>query len=350
VLIVDGIVYSLQTHGGISVYFNELLKRLRQNNIDHRAMLFQGASTLAREQLGPRELASTRWAERYRRCRTLESASVFHSSYYRLPSRKIPTVTTVHDFTYERFVKGPRQWLHSWQKFAAIRGSQAIICVSESTQRDLFHFLPDIHPDRVRVIHNGVSEAFFPLEATAKPLEPWPYVLFVGARSGYKNFPAVVEALRQRPDLGLVCVGGGPLSPEEVLFLKRALGARFVHRVGVSDQELNALYNGAHTLMYPSAYEGFGIPVLEAMRAGCPVIAVSSSSIPEVAGNAALLVAKADPGLLGNALAQLEQHGQRECLRQAGFKRCGHFSWQRTYEETLAVYDSVGITPQSRGE
>jgi mannosyltransferase len=342
-LIVDGIIYSLQRHGGITVYFNELLQRMKtEADGDCRVVVYEGSAVNAKLMPCGYETRPARLAERYRRCSVPTQASLFHSSYYRLPERSVPVVTTVHDFIYERFASGPRKWLHSWQKFAAIRASQAVICISESSRRDLLQFLPDIRPERLHVVHNGVGSAFHPLSPDVIPKgAARPFVLFVGARSGYKNFMPLVQAMTVLRDLDLVCIGGGVLTPQESELVQRQLAGRFAHYMGVSDAQLNQFYNDAFCLAYPSAYEGFGIPVLEAMRAGCPVIAMNSSSIPEVAGNAAQLLPEASPEALRAAIDRLHQTGQRQHFRKLGFQRASAFSWDRTFAETCRVYEAV---------
>lgn len=344
-LTIDAIVYSLQRHGGITVYFNELLQRVAAHGVPCRTVVYDGASEHAAALPGHVENRNRRFGERYRHCPVSADASLFHSSYYRLPSRSIPTVTTVHDFTYERFLKGPRRWLHSWQKFDAIRKSQAIICISENTRTDLLHYLPDIKPERVHVVYNGVGDAFYPLTNKTDATKERPYALFVGARGGYKNFTLVVKALARFPDLGLVCVGGGPLSTDETALINQYLQGRFQIQSGISEQALNELYNQAYCLVYPSAYEGFGIPVLEAMRAGCPVVAFNGSSIPEVAGDAALLLDRLTADSLAEALVKMESTDRRSTLRKKGLERVHSFSWQRTFEQTLQVYELVNGKP-----
>lgn len=340
---IDGIIYSLQRHGGITVYFNELLQRMKSGAAgDCRIVVHEGSAVNAEFLPTGYETRPMRLAERYRRCPVSAQADLFHSSYYRLPDRRLPVVTTVHDFIYERFASGPRKWLHSWQKFAAIRASQAVICISESTRRDLLQFLPDIRPERLHVVHNGVSSAFHPLVPGAVSMGTVrPYVLFVGARNGYKNFIPLVQAMVVLRDLDLVCIGGGALTSQESELVQRQLGGRFVHHMGVSDAQLNQFYNNAFCLAYPSAYEGFGIPVLEAMRAGCPVVAMNSSSIPEVAGDAAQLLPDASPEALREAINRLNQSGYREHYRQLGLQRAALFSWDRTFAETCKVYAAV---------
>lgn len=272
-----------------------------------------------------------------------------HSSYYRIGTGEhIENITTVHDFTYEKFIRGPKRWLHSWQKFRAIRSSDAIICISENTKRDLLHYLPDVDPAKITVIYNGVSNLFFPI-ADLKPAEK-PYVLFVGVRGGYKNFKAAAEAVALFPDLELCAVGGGRFSDEETAWLKRLLPGRYRHAGMVSTEALNLLYNQAASLLYPSSYEGFGIPVVEAMRAGCPVIAVNASSIPEVAGEAGLLLESADPHLLRAALEQVLDGHQRAQLIMKGLDQSKQFSWDTTFEQTLAVYEKVLGRPLPRYE
>lgn len=340
-ILIDGIIYSLQRHGGITVYFNEVLRRAASHGLACRTLLYEGAADHAALLPGSLELRTPRMGERYRHCPVPSGASLFHSSYYRLPHRPMPTITTVHDFTYEHFIKGPRRWIHSWQKFEAIRKSQAIICISENTKADLLHFLPEISPERIHVIYNGVGEAYHPLELKSDDLKDRPFVLYVGARKGYKNFTLLVQALAATPELGLVCVGGGPLSADETELVDKHLQGRYRLHSGLSEQVLNELYNRAFCLVYPSAYEGFGIPVLEAMRAGCPVVAFKGSSIPEVAGDSALLLDKLGPDELIHALSELESHDRRAALRQKGLIRAQSFSWQRTFEQTLRVYESL---------
>lgn len=341
-IIIDGIIYSLQRHGGISVYFNEIIRRISQERLPHKLALFEGASFNINGSSCCIEERSSRLCERYRDMQVHSGASLFHSSYYRLPDRALPVVTTVHDFTYERYVKGARRWIHSAQKMRAIKNSQAIICISENTRRDLLMYCPKIDISRVHVIYNGVGEHFFPLpKGAAKSPAARPFVLFVGARSGYKNFHSLVLALSDLPDFDLYCVGGGALSAEELELVKRLLPDRCRHLGVVSDIELNALYNNAFCLVYPSLYEGFGIPVLEAMRAGCPVIAARSSSIPEVAGKAALLVDSPTRDELYHAILSLQESQIRDRLVADAFIQAGKFSWQKTFEETVNVYESV---------
>jgi mannosyltransferase len=342
-LAIDGIIFSLQETGGISVYTRELFNRGILAGLNIELLLFdeQAISRLG-DCHQAIQLSKWRFAERYRHCITPANTELFHSCYYRLPqSKKIPLITTVHDFTYERFKSGPKRWVHSSQKYKAIKDAAAVICVSENTRKDLFEIMPDMAEEKVRVIHNGVGDSFFALQAQSYSSCQSPYVLFVGYRIGYKNFAAVVNALMLLSDVKLVCVGGGVFTESELLILERSIPGRYRHEGLVTNERLNYLYNNAACLLYPSSNEGFGMPVLEAMSAGCPVVALNLSSIPEVAGDAAVLLEAADPDLLAKAIEQVADNDFRQKIREKGFLQAHSFSWDHTFNQTIKVYEEV---------
>jgi mannosyltransferase len=340
-LIIDGVVFSLQRQGGIGVYFQQLLSFLSRQ---------QEATTILIEDPLLQNLEAidshvkllrndARILERYRYCRVPSNGSVFHSSYYRLPSqRNLPTVVTVHDFIYERFRRGPRQWVHSLQKNSSIRAAQAVICVSESTKQDLLEYVGEIPGQEVYVIHNGVSDIYKSLR-----LEPplTPFVLFVGLRSEYKNFRLALEAMEFLPDLELHCVGGGGIQPDELKGISESIAKRVRHLGFVTDEELNALYNRAVCLVYPSSYEGFGIPVLEAMRAGCPVVCTDCKAVVEVGGEALTIAQENDPKMLSEAITKTTSSNRCSIINK-GLVVAQKYSWEVTHRQTLAVYRSLG--------
>lgn len=342
-IVFDGIIFSLQQWGGISAYFNELINNISFSNITYQVRLFGSAMPWPSEAGLDRinyHIGNKRYCERYRRCQVPERTKLFHSSYYRLPDKNVPVVTTVHDFIYEKFLSGPRRLAHSCQKYKAICSSNAIICISENTRKDLFEHLPQITPELVNVIHLGVSESFMPLNNNSNSYHR-PFALFVGARNTYKNFNLAVESVSRIRKLDFVCVGGGDLKHHELVMLNKMLPNRWRHEKFVSENKLNHLYNSAICLLYPSSYEGFGIPVLEAMRAGCPVIAFHGSSIPEVAGEAALLFDTLDPLALVEMIHRSLDVSERDRLRRLGFMQASLFSWKRTFENTIRVYEKV---------
>jgi mannosyltransferase len=192
----------------------------------------------------------------------------------------------------------------------------------------------------VYVIHLGVNESFTPLSNNVGDLFR-PFALFVGARNGYKNFKLAVQAVARISGLDFVCVGGGDLRDQELRLLNKMLPNLWRHERFVTDDKLNYLYNKAVCLVYPSSYEGFGIPVLEAMRAGCPVVAFRGSSIPEVVGDAALLFDILDPLALAAMIHKTLDTSERDRLRKLGFIRASEFSWKKTIERTVRVYEQL---------
>lgn len=340
-LTIDGIIFSLQNHGGISVYFHQLLEYLFIRK-EKTTFLVEDPFLQDAKNIGASLNIICRPArlfERYRLCRVPDNASVFHSSYYRLPSRRdVPTVVTVHDFIYERYQRGPRQWVHTAQKNAAIRAAQAVICISESTKQDLLEFVGETPGQKIYVIHNGVSDIFTNLGL--KPLVT-PFVLFVGQRGGYKNFSIALAAMEFLPELELHCVGGGPIRPEELKGVPDSVAKRIRHMGFVSDEELNVLYNRAVCLLYPSSYEGFGIPVVEAMRAGCPVVSMDCKAVLEVGRDALTVVSELDPRAMADAILKTAS-SERASLIQKGLAVAQGYSWDATHERTVEVYRSLG--------
>ncbi len=316
----DGIIYSLQSGGGISVLFNELISRMP---------------------VGSYELnlnAGSKYLARYRSVQASAGFDIFHSTYYRLPTKKkCEIVTTVHDYTYERYSTGLKKSVHSWQKNKAIRAADKIICVSESTRRDLLEFTGHQNEQDVVVVHNGVSSEYFPIQDRVLLDQ----ILFVGARGGYKNFLNTVHAIAATTDMTLLCVGGGPFTDAELNVLNKSLPDRFSHAGYITNKQLNLEYNRSLCLVYPSLYEGFGIPVLEAMRAGCPVVAVNTSSIPEVAGSAAILLERGAVEEIRTAIEYLYATENRNYYISRGFVQSEKFSWDKTYSETVALYEQL---------
>lgn len=315
----DGVIYRLQQTGGISVLFDEILKRLPRESY-----------TLNIPAL------SYPWSRYSKACFDSPSA-IFHSTYYRLPrGGAAGVVTTVHDFTYEKFSRGVKKHLHTWQKLKAIAGADIIICVSESTRSDLYEFANISDSQKVVVVPNGVSHTYQYLDCLVDE-----QVLFVGARGSYKNFSNSVLALSKFSDVKLVCVGGGGFTRSEREFLEVNIPGRYRHAGKLTNHELNEQYNKSICLVYPSLYEGFGIPVLEAMRAGCPVIAVSSSSIPEVAGDAAWLLESGSVEEIVEGIEFFRSSDNRDSFIKLGFCQASKFSWDATYFRTLEIYEEL---------
>ncbi len=346
---IDGIIFSLQKHGGITTYFRELFRRFKPEHgvcltLEQPAQqTFSNADALAVQRLE----RPGRLLERMRRARPASDQrfDVYHSTYYRRPiDASQPSIVTVHDFVYQRFVRGQKKWRHQWQMVGAIRQAQHIICISEATRQDLLEFVPIRASQQISVIHHGAPECFHPLqdEELAPTKGNCPFILFVGQRAGYKNFSLALSALSLLPDFELHCVGGGPLSEEELASVPSTTRDRVRHLGFVDDARLNLLYNQAECLLYPSLYEGFGIPVLEAMRAGCPVVCIDCKAVIEI-GGAALCVSEdaRDPTSLAKAVMATTDPQIRAKLQGLGLERCQQFSWDRCFDQTLAAYRSL---------
>jgi glycosyltransferase involved in cell wall biosynthesis len=238
---------------------------------------------------------------------------------------------------YGRFVT--KRWIEG--KRTLCERADAILAISEHTKQDVVAFY-GIDPARITVTHlannlAGGSDAPRPAGVPAR------YVLFVGTRNTYKNFTLFVEAVAPLvaadPELGVLCIGGGALSPGELELLARhALDGRVLQR-SVRDDELAACYAHAAAFVFPSRYEGFGIPILEAFACGCPTLLANASCFPEIAADAALYFEPTDADSLRDQLRRLlADDALRAELRAKGLARAAAFTWDATAQRTLDAY------------
>jgi mannosyltransferase len=348
----DNIVFSLQKAGGISTYWSELIIRLLRDEVDvsfdefNHQNIVRNTFTIKNDSLNfrnSRQLIFERFKTVPLKGKNLPF--VFHSSYHRLTNNaNASQVTTVHDFVHEKFYTGIRKGLHLMQKKKVLKAADRIITVSENTKRDLLQFHPLIPEDRIRVIYNGVSTDFYPMAEEEMQYLPetgkMPYLLYIGSREHYKNFKFTIQLLKETPGLSLYIVGS-TLTKDEVRQLVQNIPGRWEHFNHISNFRLNQLYNMAYALIYPSNYEGFGIPLLEAMKAGTPFLALRNSSIPEVAGDAGILLPALDVGLFKIAVENIDLN--RAVLRQKGFVQADKFSWEQCYQQSLSVYKELTL-------
>ncbi len=240
-------------------------------------------------------------------------------------------VSTIHDLAFLRFpdmfLPGHRRRLEFFTR-QAVRRSERLIAVSECTKRDLCELL-GADPERVDVVHHGVDHELFRPDGPVARRER-PYILSVGALQPRKNFLTLIRAYRQlkRP-VELLIAGQRGWMFEEI---EREAGNGVVLLGHVSDAELPALYRGAAVVAMPSLYEGFGLPLLEAMACGAPVVASNASCFPEVAGDAAILCGPDD---WVEALRQALDHPPP---RERSLKRAAEFAWEKTAQKTREVY------------
>lgn len=353
-IIFDNIIFSQQRAGGISVVWYELLKRvLKESDIQPIFIDYQSShlNYFRKSLILPKKsiIFKSNFLLKIRRYFNphirINEKTIFHSSYYRTCNHpKVYNVTTVHDFTYEKYYRGVAKWLHCKQKYKAIRNSDIIICISENTKKDLLKILPTIDESKIKVIYNGVSEDYFKTDIHDEDELPFPiesYLIFVGSRKGYKRFDFAVEIAKQF-NLNLIIVGGGELTKKERSFVDKEISVnKYVKMDAVSNNMLNKLYNSAFCFIYPSEYEGFGIPVIEAQKACCPVIAFDGSSIKEIASDSALLFSDFNIDLIEQFVNTLKDPQQRNDLILKGMKNAERFSWDKTYEEYMTVYSQL---------
>jgi glycosyltransferase involved in cell wall biosynthesis len=285
----------------------------------------------------------------------MPDTSVFHATEHLLPPfRRIRTVLTVHDLIYVLF---PEYHLPMNYHFLRLmmprfaRRADAIIAISECTRRDLVR-LWQISEGKISVIHEGIDPRFHhpaDEEALARVRRryglPERYALYVGTIEPRKNLPTLFEAwARLRYRLPLVIAGKKGWLFQETFSRVESLDlGGVVQFTGfVADEDLPALYAQADIFVFPSLYEGFGLPVLEAMACGTPVVTTTGGSLPEVAGDAALLVKPGDVDALTDAVDRLlHDPSLADDLRARGISRARQFSWERAARETLAVYHGV---------
>jgi mannosyltransferase len=261
---------------------------------------------------------------------------LFHSSYYRYCKNKnAVNITTVHDFIYEIFRHDLKSNMHKIQKKTAIENSKAVICNSENTKKDFFYFYPNYN-GVVKVIYMGVSGEYRYLNRFRNNT-----VVFVGGRSGYKNFEYAVKIVHELQNLNLQIIGGGDLKKREIALLEKYLPYRYEYYQSLSNEELNIKYNEAKFLLYPSLYEGFGVPVVEAQAAGCPVVCCGVSSLSEVAGDTAIYISGNDIANDLPVILALEERDYYHHIVEKGMDNCKRFSWKKCAEETQKFYQEI---------
>ncbi|MVM30129.1 glycosyltransferase [Spirosoma sp. HMF4905] len=277
---------------------------------------------------------------------------IFHPTYYHryfLDSIGTkPFVLTFFDATSERYGQQyPElgEGIYETKK-QLLRRADCVICISEFSKQDLLKYFP-VDPDKVKVVLLGttMNEYVAPSEQEASPLSA-PYLLYVGKRGLYKNFNgffrAIQPVLHRYPDLHIICAGGGSFTQDEQALFHAAQLSERVHFRPLTDEGLVKLYQHARAFVFPSLNEGFGIPVLEAYSAGCPVVLSDRSSLPEVGADAAIYFDPEDDESMADAIERIVTDDALFAdLRRKGSERLRDFSCDKTAQQTLEVYQSL---------
>jgi len=275
---------------------------------------------------------------------------IVHETYYSsrtIAPKSAKVILTVYDMIHERFsndfsLADPT----SREKAIAVARADHVICISEQTRRDLIDLF-GVNPAKTSVVYLGFTLTTHSELLQNHIQQTRPFLLYVGNRGGYKNFEQLLQVYATssllKNDFDLICFGGGELtSREKTLLQKLGISKDNVRHVSGNDQLLAEHYKSARAFIYPSLYEGFGIPPLEAMSFDCPVICSNVSSIPEVVGDAGEMFDPSDSESMRMAIERvIEDSALRETLIVRGRERIKLFSWERCAQETLNVYRQV---------
>lgn len=348
-----------QRFGGIPRYYYELIKGL--HNKDHKAelpLLFTQCEYILSDArfsgVNPIGFNSFRGRNRLNSLLTLISKEyskyllnkkefdIFHPTYYDpyfLSKLKKPFVLTIHDFVHEKFIQYDVDEIA--KKKILIEKADHIIAISENTKSDIISYYA-VPEEKISVIYHGYN---MPNELEYKDNTFGKYLLYVGSRHGYKNFDRFITAisplLKEDKSLKLICTGSSFTGSENQKFRSLDIAEQLL-LISANEQELNSLYKNALLFVYPSLYEGFGLPILEAFANNCPICISNSSCFPEIAKDAALYFDPSDEhSIYKSVKAGIADLKSRERLIKAGKLRLLDFSWDKTVSETIEVYESL---------
>ncbi len=361
-ILYDHQIFSIQEYGGISRYFYEVIRRIKRSDgfSIELSLLFSNNLYLDESYKYYRFFPNHKFKGKTRilslinKCYFIYNLKnldfdVFHPTYYdpyflKYLNKK-PFVLTIHDMIHEKFPNLFPKKKVSEHKYLLANKAKKIICVSENTKKDLIEIFK-IPEEKIQVVYHGTS--FFSTKIKQKSLQlPETYILYIGKRGGYKNFTYFVKSIApllvRNRELKIICAGGGRFSDKEKAFFNKLNIINQVLYLNVtSDNQLAELYRRAVCFVYPSLYEGFGLPILEAFSCGCPVVLSNTSSLPEVAGEAGLYFDPYDEISIRNAIEKIiENMDLREGLIKKGYSRLKLFSWDITAEKTKQIYESI---------
>jgi len=365
-IVYDYQIFTGQEYGGVSRYYYEIVSRLSKHpNItaqvwapfyqnayakDDPTFPIWGIPVPALAKLGKitRFLSSNGCTIRSK-LPLLHPIDIWHETYFwegqSCPPSGAKKILTVYDMIHEKFPQFFSQNdLTPKKKAIAAKNADHIICISHSTKKDLIEFC-DIPENKISVTHLGFflknpCEYFDFREKTQEK----PYILYTGQRGGYKNFIHLLDAFASsdllKKDFHLLCFGGGSFSSDEKEKIKSlSLSENVISQIGGDDSLLSYLYKNAALFVYPSLYEGFGIPPLEAMALGCPVLTSHEGSLKEVVGSAAEICSPYETASIKEGMERvLYSPSYSLKLKQLGLEQVKLFSWDKCAKETIEIY------------
>jgi glycosyltransferase involved in cell wall biosynthesis len=352
-------IFTVQRYGGISRYYFELIKRIPPRTADVKIMaglyINEYIKTLpVTKGIKVPALHHTAFIRQkinkaYQAIllKKLGNYDIAHLTFYDQPYIEFngKIIVTIYDMIselYPQFFSSKDNT--SLLKKQCCERADKIIAISHSTKNDLVKLF-GIMPEKIDVIHLASS---LPINNILHNIKPFgePYLLFVGFRHYYKNFDKLIQAVGTSNSLKkrfhVICFGGPPFSSQEIAHFRALEMTDRIHQVSGNDALLCNYYKNAVALICPSLYEGFGIPILEAMQFSCPVVCSDRGSLPEVAGDAAIYFDPSDPGSIKKTLETvLFDDIILNDLKRKGLKNQSRFSWDRCAHETIAVYNSL---------
>ena len=361
----DHQIFTSQIYGGISRYFVELMKNFENDDTIEYDLSLRYSNNYYLKQIN--NISYKTFFKNYnfrgkgrftnyinkkisKKVICREHYDIFHPTYYDpyfldFLNRK-PFILTILDMIHEIFPEiFPLKDKTSERKKLLAQKATKIIAISENTKRDIIKIL-GIDEGKIEVIYLGNSLKINKDVKTINIKIPEKYILFVGSRRGYKNFKLFIDAvsplINEDNELNIVCVGGGDFSMIEIeKFRSLKIRGKLFYYSG-SDSILACLYQKAIAFVFPSLYEGFGIPVLESFTCGCPVIVSNTSSLPEVAGEAAIYFDPTDKLSILNSIQKVIYNDKlRKQLINKGIERVKEFTWEKTADKTKKIYEGV---------
>ncbi|MGB8688224.1 MAG: glycosyltransferase family 1 protein [Microcoleus sp.] len=370
-VVYDHQVFSWQRYGGVSRYIYELASHLSEmEDVDVKILAFIYVNEyIKKSQPGLVTgfpvpfIASGQFHKNLARLNNAISQvwlntkepDIVHKTYYNqsyIP-KKAKVVVTVYDMIHEKlsqFFEHKDIFNKLDQttqlKMKSVQQADGIICISENTKKDLIEIL-EVEPNKISVIYLGFSPNEWPKIENSVAIAYQPFIFYVGERGGYKNFEGCLQAYASSSQLkdnfNLLCFGGGKFTQQELdLIDTLALSKNKIFQVSGDDAALADYYRHASVFIYPSLYEGFGIPLLEAMSLQCPIACSNTSSMPEVVGEAAQLFDPSQPESIAEALEKILFCSEiSENLIELGRQRIKQFSWEACAEQTKQLYLSL---------